>query len=236
MQESVENLRVLRLWALGKQRPSFGRGARLSLFAPDAHASSEPGRSPTRSRNQPCEKCVHLLAQPQAHEPKPHHNGDMNDSKDRKSIAEGPMNHMPKVKDLLRLIRERQHAWRAKPFAAPDEPLVQPLYFRWKAVRQSTGSCAPKPHDERRRPAIRKGSPASSTIISPTASRGPMRRICSAEGISQRPVQLLCGIDRLPDSASASSRSLICNSVKRKFGSVQRARNLRVEIAPDDPA
>ena len=107
MQESVVNPRVLRLRAFGERRtPRSDAGARQRLFALVRAPVANEEEAQNASGNQPGKKCFHRLAEPHAHKTEPHNNSNMKNGENGKRVAEWPMDHMPEMKDPLRLIEE----------------------------------------------------------------------------------------------------------------------------------
>ena len=151
---------------------------------------------------------------PQAAEAEPHHNRDMNESQDREGIAEGAMDDVPKVKDLLRLV-EKDNTLGERSFLAhqPNDMfnLVVPggkESARWtEGCRQSRMTRAAGPRRER--------AGQDRARSSRQRRRGARCfRMCSFEGTRNARFSCSCGIDRLRRaSASARSCSSACSSL-----------------------
>ena len=129
--------RMLRLRSIGKKCPTFLGLVGLGLLALVRAPVANQEKSQHASGNQPGEKCVHLLAKSHAHEPEPHHDGNVNDSKNSKRIAERPMDYVPKMKDASAFGRGRPRAWKVRLFASRGEPPFRPPHSRLRAARQT---------------------------------------------------------------------------------------------------
>ena len=96
-----EDARVLSLGAVRKKWASIFDGARLRLRASVRAPVAEHEESKDASRNQPSEKSLHVLSQPQCHESQAHNHRDVDHGQNGECVTEWAMNHMPKMKQFL---------------------------------------------------------------------------------------------------------------------------------------
>src|SRR5581483_4436077 len=106
-----ENVRMLCLRSLRKERALFSMGARCRLFGFVLAPVANQKETQNASGNQPCEQSLHRSMQPHASEAQSQNHRDVNQCENGEGIAERAMNHMPKVKDFLGLV-EKDHALR----------------------------------------------------------------------------------------------------------------------------
>ena len=96
---------MLRLGPVGEERPALQRSAHGGFFPLVGSPVEKKEETHNGSGNQPGEESVHLV-KPHGYKSQAHDDRDVNHGQHGKAITEGTMNHMPKMKDALRLVQK----------------------------------------------------------------------------------------------------------------------------------